>query len=184
MSSPHALTWARKLNDYDIPIQDLLAKYPSDEKLYLAAGTVVFSPTNKVLIVQRSLSDSRPGLWETPGGGCDADDVSVLYSAARELLEESGLVARRIIDVIGRPDYFTSTSGKRIMKLDFIVEAGSDVEEQVKLDPEEHQDFVWATEEEIQRGIASDRSLSFTSQEQLQVILDAFEMRRNHANSS
>lgn len=184
MSSPHALTWTTKLKDYDIPIHNLLAQYPSEQKLYLAAGAVVFSPTNKVLIVQRSFSDSRPGLWETPGGGCDQEDGSVLYSAARELSEESGLVAQRIIDVIGRPDYFTSTSGKRIMKLDFIVEAGPDVEKQVKLDPDEHQDYVWATEEEIKRGITGNRVLAFTSPEQLQVILEAFEMRRNYVNLS
>lgn len=74
------------------------------------------------------------------------------------------------------------------MKYNFIVEAeetsewSSDTavgeqDVQVKMDPEEHQDWVWAKRTEVEKGWVGKRELGITSTEQRQVILDAFAKR-------
>lgn len=52
----------------------------------------------------------------------------------------------------------------------------------VELDPTEHQNYVWATEEDIRAGQCGDVELKFTSREQLEVILTAFETRKRLLN--
>ncbi|KAL7815627.1 NUDIX hydrolase domain-like protein [Trichoderma gracile] len=56
----------------------------------------IFDEQGRVLLVQRAAHDSMPNLWETPGGAVDEGDASVLAGCAREVLEEVGLVARRM----------------------------------------------------------------------------------------
>ena len=97
--------------------------------------------------MQRSASDSMPNKWETPGGGVDDEDESILHAVARELWEEAGLKSKQISAPVGEPYLFTSRSGKRICKFNFVVQVKADAESRftVKLDPEEHQRFVWAS---------------------------------------
>lgn len=54
----------------------------------------------RVLLVQRAAHDSMALRWETPGGGCDDDDISILHSCARELFEETGLHATTLGPVV------------------------------------------------------------------------------------
>lgn len=85
-----------------------------------------------VLCIQRSPTDSGPNLWETPGGACDWPgrpgfglgvdsssgqkealvevDRSILHATVRELAEESGLVADRVVGLIGWGDYTIGSS--------------------------------------------------------------------------
>jgi hypothetical protein len=49
---------------------------------------------------------------------------------------------------------------------------------EVKLDPNEHQDFVWATEEEVQRQAIGDREIPLTNALMTNLISKAFDMRK------
>lgn len=138
-----------------------------------------------------------PNLWETPGGACDDADETILHGVARELAEETGLVARRIGPRVGGGYVFRTSRGLVVEKVNFLVEvegngdgessAGSGEGGEhgwmnVRLDPKEHQRYVWAGEEEVREGrmeaggVVGD--IEFTTVDQRQVILDAFQVRR------
>jgi 8-oxo-dGTP pyrophosphatase MutT (NUDIX family) len=144
---------------------------------YLATGAIVFdqSDPKRVLLIQRASNDSMPNLWETPGGGCDAEDQTVLHSVARELWEEAGLVAKLIGPPVGDGYVFNTRTSKAVRKLNFIVKVDAgDAGIAVRLDPLEHQNFLWATEQEIKDGNAGKTKLEFTTADQKAVILEAF----------
>lgn len=169
-------TIAPVVSELDIPIPEILAKYstPEHPAQYLAVGTIVFNQQGQVLLIQRSASDTMGSLWEIPGGGCDATDPSVLFSAARELEEETGLQATRMLGAIGKGYNFTSGSGKWILKLNIIAEVGREESKNVRIDPNEHQDYVWASEEEVQHEKSGERNIPFTSAAQKDVVLQGF----------
>ncbi|KAL8321503.1 hypothetical protein RB597_007684 [Gaeumannomyces tritici] len=156
----------------------------------LATGAVVFNASRTaVLLVQRSASDSMPGLWETPGGGVDADDATVLSAVVRELWEEVGLRAASVRfavpcrghddDVDGDHDdaltqVFLTRRGRVVAKFNFVVDIEDDDAAAVVLDSREHQAYVWATEEECVRGARGEVQLPITTREQREVILNAW----------
>lgn len=149
----------------------------------IATGALVFDTSNRVLLVQRTSHDSMPNLWEVPGGAVDPEDPSILYGCARELWEEAGLVARRMESLVtegaGREafqEFRNSTGQKLIGKFQFVVEIGEG--QVVRLDPNEHQDFVWATEEEVMLERVGDKQTPFTKKRHRDVILEAFSLRR------
>jgi 8-oxo-dGTP pyrophosphatase MutT (NUDIX family) len=160
-----------------------MAKHPSAEYQYLATGALVFDDSDssapRILLIQRSASDSMPGRWEIPGGGVDEEDESILHGVARELWEEAGLTAVSIGPLVGNPHFFESRSGKRIGKFNFMVEARSaQGAMDVKLDPEEHQRFVWASEEEARARKVGDLELEFTTADLEALVLEGFRTRR------
>lgn len=148
----------------------------------LATGALVFDAQDRILLLQRAPNDSMPNRWEIPGGACDDEDPTVLYGCARELWEEAGLELRHISRVVpdgfgGKPGaVFTNRTGRRFFcKFSFIVDVAEYSE--VKLDPNEHQDFVWATEEEVQREAIGDREIPLTNSLMANLISKAFSMR-------
>ncbi|KAL8917297.1 MAG: hypothetical protein Q9208_008018 [Pyrenodesmia sp. 3 TL-2023] len=167
-----------------IPAQTYLSQYQSEHACkFLATGAIVFS-ASRILLLQRSPGDSMPNRWETPGGACD-NDQTILHAVARELYEETMLVATSVGPMVGEGYTFKTRSGKMVRKLNFIVEierrggngdgdSGSDHNFEVRLRPEEHQDFVWATEEEVRARKVGDVEIGFTMPEQETVVLDAF----------
>lgn len=188
---------------------------------FLATSAVVFdspilSPRTdgappRVLLVQRAAHDSMPLSWETPGGGCDDDDASMLHSCARELREEAGLEAMSFGLLVrclagdanaataeGGPDdgepewgermggqFFFTRKGKLISKFYFVVEAKQT--SNVVVDPNEHAAYLWATEEEVKDERMHDeegkegKGLKFTTAEQRLVLLEAFKLRDKRA---
>ncbi|KAJ9654579.1 hypothetical protein H2198_006394 [Neophaeococcomyces mojaviensis] len=161
---------------------------------WIAVGALTFDAHDRILLIQRSATDTMPNLWEIPGGGCDEEDASILYSVARELHEEAGLMAKVIGPQVNEGYTFPTRSGKIVCKYNFLVEVeepeagesndglnedgGGKRELKVKLDPKEHQNYVWATEEDVKNFRAGDVELKFTSSGQYQVIVDAFVARR------
>ncbi|KAL7789163.1 NUDIX domain-containing protein [Trichoderma ceciliae] len=152
----------------------------------VATAAFVFDAQNRVLLVQRAAHDSMPNLWEVPGGAVDAGDISILHGCVRELMEEAGLVARRIKRLVtegvgqGREGWsvFTNSTGTlAICAFGFEVE----VEEggEVVLDPNEHQDWVWAGEEEIGRGVTDGgKKIPLSGVRMRNKLTEAFRLRR------
>lgn len=160
--------------------QSYLKSQPEAKYGYLATGALVFDATNtaapRLLLIQRAAGDSMPNQWEVPGGGCDDEDESILHAVARELWEEAGLTAAQISAPVGEPHFFSSRSGKKICKFNFVVQPARDAEGrlQVKLNPEEHQRFVWASEAEVRSKQAKGLALNFTTKELEETVLKAF----------
>lgn len=148
----------------------------------------VAEPRAKVLLLQRSSSDSMPTKWEIPGGGCDDDDPSILYSVARELWEEAGLKATRIGPVVGDMDVFRVRRGL-VGKFCFLVnvepaETGEASYPLVTIDPNEHMAHLWATEDEVRDGyVTVDQDthiqIVFTTHALRDIVLNAFRIKRN-----
>lgn len=200
---PADFTLEPALSVYDVLIHDHLAKLnenPTVKLEGLATGAVIFSnhhpagEPDRVLLVQRAPHDSMPNRWEIPGGAVDENET-VVGGLAREVWEESGLEVRRFVACVGGGGagggegsldagaVFRTTRGRFIFKLTFVVEVGDSAA--VRLDPNEHQDYVWATEEEC-RAKRVERSaegrepteLVFTTAAQEESIMRAFEIRR------
>lgn len=167
----------------------------------IASGVVVFdtpsssspssaSPPPRILLIQRAADDSMPNLWELPGGAVDDTDASILDGCARELKEETGLTATRIVRLVTEGadgealTSFTNSRGTRIFcKFVFEVEVAAD--EEVVLDPDEHQGWVWATEDEVVRGKVGDGDgaegvrIPLTTPHVRRLILEAFRLRKH-----
>ncbi|KAJ4854353.1 NUDIX domain-containing protein [Trichoderma breve] len=148
----------------------------------VATSAYIFDAQGRVLLVQRAAHDSMPNLWETPGGAVDSGDDSILAGCAREVREEVGLVARRMKRLVtegegrGKWSVFTNRSGTRVF-CGFAFEVEVD-EGEVVLDPEEHQAFVWAGEEEIRRGVVGGRRIALSCLMVRNRLMEAFRLRR------
>jgi 8-oxo-dGTP pyrophosphatase MutT (NUDIX family) len=194
--------------------------YPPASQLHLSQSRfhTQTQPTPHTLLIRRAAHDSAPNKWEVPGGAIDAEDESILAGCARELFEEAGLVATRLGPLLGEegePEVFLTRSGRIVLRVPFLAEvdcaavgegrAGGQepsdaVEdwglmrliEKVKLDPNEHSAFVWATEEDVRlermpheprlrafgEGVEVPSKLEFTSREVKECILTGFEAWR------
>jgi 8-oxo-dGTP pyrophosphatase MutT (NUDIX family) len=159
--------------------------HPGKNYHYIASALVFdneISMGPRVLLIQRSARDTMPNLWEVPGGSVDHDDKSILHAVARELWEEAGLAATKIGRLVGAPQIFAVRpgSGKEFCKFTFLVEVEQTSDEglKLKLDPMEHQKFVWATEGGVRAGKVGNVELEFTSWEVEQTVLEAFRVRK------
>lgn len=110
-----------------------------------------------------------PSFWHTPGGVCDVDDSSILIGVACVLWEEAGLHVSSIADLANKPWYFRASSGKKVLKLNFIAEAkrapaSTSGENQLHVIlSHEHADSIWASLEEVKSEKCSYMKLLFTS---------------------
>ncbi|KAK7970061.1 hypothetical protein PG988_009134 [Apiospora saccharicola] len=146
------------------------------------------APVPRVLLVQRAPTDTASGIWEVPGGTCDETDPSLIVAVARELREETGLVARAALGLAG-----IDWAG-RLNKVTFLMgveepqqtEGGHPSLSQslpswnglVKLDPAEHSAFVWATEEEVRQNLVhGDQRLVWRhNSREKETVLEGFRM--------
>jgi 8-oxo-dGTP pyrophosphatase MutT (NUDIX family) len=172
-----SFTASADLSPFNILVKDYLTLHPSRHRIVGAA--LVFAPSNpsQILIIKRSAADYVPNRWEVPGGSCDADE-SILAGVVRELWEESGLIATNIARQV--KESYEWVEGERVWcKFSFDVE----VERMdVVLDEEEHQAFLWVTEEECRRGeVIRDgkrTELEWANESQVAIILEGFRLRR------
>jgi 8-oxo-dGTP pyrophosphatase MutT (NUDIX family) len=123
----------------------LWEKYVSDGKDEDAAIAVCIDDTGRFLIVRRSNIDERSGQWTIPGGHVDPDDKSLEGAASRELEEEAGLVALlEDLQYLGesRPGkhYFLAKNWSGDVNVSIPNPSTGQIE---------HDDFKWATIEEI-----------------------------------
>jgi 8-oxo-dGTP pyrophosphatase MutT (NUDIX family) len=170
-----SFTFPPNLSSFAVLVTHYLSIYPS--KHHIISSALVFSPSNQLLILQRSATDYMPNLWEIPGGSCDHDET-ILAGTVRELWEESGLVATDVLRQI-EGEHEWVDGGKVWCKFSFEV-AVEGLE--VKLDEEEHQKFLWVSEEECRGGIVmrgGERiEIEFASEEQVKTILEGFRLRK------
>lgn len=156
----------------------------------LATGAIIFSnhmhnhQQQRVLLVQRAPHDSMPNKWEIAGGAVDGGET-ILGGLVREVREEVGLRVIRVRGLVRMADddglqggdVFRTTRGRHVAKYTFVVDV--DDASKVKLDPNEHQNYVWATEHEcrgkqVARGADAQLQLQFTTPAQEEAILKAF----------
>lgn len=202
---PMGFKYPQSLARFNVPYEDLLATLNSTLATPLdglATGAIVFKtypddPQPRILLVQRAASDSMPNRWEIPGGAVDPGET-ILAGAAREVLEESGLVVNEIVELVEQLEHddwetveggylFKTRRQARIVKFTFVVEV-KDVNA-LKLDPNEHQDFVWAAEEECRAKSVSRTEenelgkgsvdLKFTTDAQEEAVFKAFSELKN-----
>ncbi|EPE04621.1 nudix domain-containing protein [Ophiostoma piceae UAMH 11346] len=195
--SVFAFTFDPSLQPFNVSPQTWLT---TNDKHFagLAVAAVVFDDKDRVLLVQRAAHDSMPNKWEVPGGAADQDGDTLLGGAARELWEEAGLIATRFTRIVPQPavapdegavtspapaypdhpgSVFSNRSGSKIM-VRFAFQAEVESCAPVVLDPEEHQDYVWATEAEVRAGVTTDgRLIPATVPATRAFILEAFRLR-------
>ena len=185
-----AFTIPSHLTTFNTPLAAFSASRP--EFTDFVVGGLIFSasnedtgPSTRVLLLQRSLSDSYGGYWEAPAGGVDATiDGTILEATAREVREETGLHVSRFVDLVAVDEWTREKPDMvhKAAKFTFLVEvqeAGSGGwEEGVKLEETEHQAFAWATEEEVREGVAEKGPYRFVGAGGRN-LLKAFEMFNN-----
>ncbi|KAJ5900471.1 uncharacterized protein N7473_004541 [Penicillium subrubescens] len=178
MTPPY--TVAPHLEYFNIPFTDFIAARPEFDAF--AVGGYIFAqattPTSheagsppRTLLLQRAMTDSMPGCWESAGGAAEPhEDRTLLDGVVREVFEETGLHVSRFVELVAVDVWMHTrrTNGDRIriIKYSFIVEVhesrrqsadgtfqsvGID-EIPVKLEATEHQAFDWALEEDVQHS--------------------------------
>ncbi|KAL5359879.1 NUDIX hydrolase domain-like protein [Aspergillus floccosus] len=156
------------LSEFTLPLPAFSQTRPHLTDFVVGGLIFSHSPSDdkpRVLLLQRAASDAFPGCWEGPGGLVESTDASIVAGVAREVLEESGLHVCRVVDLVAVDEWVQLKPDRvhRVAKFTFLVEveeAQSDVkaglarwEEGILLAPEEHQAFVWATEQEVREGV-------------------------------
>ncbi|KAI9809743.1 MAG: hypothetical protein M1825_000176 [Sarcosagium campestre] len=173
------------VEEFAVPKKSYLAARPGASFGYIATSALVMdtrlASDPRVLLLQRAASDEDPNKWEPPGGACDDDDESILHAAARELWEEAGLEAAQISGPISDPYFFALDHGEKVCQFNFAVHPRTTdgaISSAVRLNPEEHQRFVWATESEVKVRKADGMDLNFTRREVERTVLLAFDYFR------
>ena len=128
------------LEHRNIPLCDLRAQ---SEKKRLVVGVAIASRTSgKLLLLQRAADEEfLPNVYELPGGHAEDDtDATIFDTVVREAAEETGLMVTAVLREFEPFEY------GRSVQLNFVVEveAAEDEVPVPKLNPSEHQAFVWA----------------------------------------
>lgn len=165
------------LDEYKVPERKFLQEHP--EFTAVCTGIVVFNEKGELLLVKRATSEKAfPDFWEVPGGKVDEPDESLLHAAVRELREEAGLQATRVVRKVTQMTFdIPRPKGRsdRWMKLVFEMEVK---QLDITLDPLEHDDYLFATEDQIINERVGDVVLKYISPDNKQVKLEAFRQRR------
>jgi len=123
-------------------------KFLNENKKKDIASVVCINDKQQILILRRSKTDKhRPLHWDLPGGHVDPSDNSLEDGAVRELQEEAGIEAS-----IGDLIFIESRNLKKSTRHTFVTTKWTG---KVKLKPNpktdiiEHDEYKWATIEEI-----------------------------------
>jgi len=107
----------------------------------------------------------------------DDADSTILHAAARELKEETGLTATRVVQKLSPYTFADGRPDRPITWLKLIFEM--EVEDMnVTLHPVEHQQYVFASEEEVKNDLVGDVELAYISPPNKDVKLEAFKLRK------
>ncbi|KAH9876878.1 hypothetical protein IAQ61_002239 [Plenodomus lingam] len=166
------LQFGPDLQEYAISDREFLRQHPEYD--ILCTGVVVFNRDRKLLLVQRAKDEKAfPNAW------VDDTDETILHAAARELKEETGLVATRVLRKVTQFTFDDRRPGRANKTwLKFIFEMEVEDASHVSLDPVEHQDFLFATEEEVAAEQSGEVKLAYVSEPNKMVKLEAFRLRK------
>ncbi|EUC44314.1 hypothetical protein COCMIDRAFT_6384 [Bipolaris oryzae ATCC 44560] len=177
MTTPKPLEYSADLQEFAISAPEYLSQHTQHD--VLVTGAVVFDKDGKILLVQRAADEKAfPDFWEIPGGKVEDDDETILHAAARELKEETGLRAIRVLRKVAQFTFGDEKPGRpttRWLKLIFEMEV--DHADAVVLDPVEHQRFVFASEEEVVNDRAGEMVFKYINATNKAVKLEAFKGR-------
>ncbi|KAL8951788.1 MAG: hypothetical protein Q9222_002258 [Ikaeria aurantiellina] len=168
--------------------------------------TCGFSPTvpRRLLLLRRASTDPAfPDSWELPGGLADEDDPTILHSLAREVSEKTNLQMCRVIREVGADTRWTTEDDNdgnleeyRWVERSFqieVVEIPGSASEQVfdpesiaeflgsipiHVDPTEHQEHVWAREDDIRKFLNTGEGRQIVPKEQAVKMMQAFALSR------
>lgn len=176
-------------NDFEIPVKTYISQRP---EIFGIVSAAIIIHNNQVLLVQRAAADDYPNVWEVPGGAAHEDET-IIQCAVREMREEVGLDASEITSMIGEFDWVEKNPDSHENARDkernwkvfmFLVTVDdADLHSKIKLDPEEHQVYMWATEAEIREGLCGNIKLEWISINQRHAILAAFDMVNSNSHS-
>ncbi|KAF1946840.1 hypothetical protein EJ02DRAFT_197846 [Clathrospora elynae] len=177
-----SLTYPSSLQEYAVSEKEYVRQHPEYD--LLVTGAVVFNREGKLLIVQRAADERAfPDLWEIPGGKVDDTDETILQAAARELKEEAGLIATRVVRKVTQITFGERPGRSPTTWLKLVFEMDVESTDSVVLDPVEHQKFLFASEEEIVNDVVGDVELVYISAPNKEVKLEAFKLRREGMSS-
>ena len=109
----------------------------------------------------------------------DDTDETILHAAARELKEEAGLEATRVVRKVTQFTFRDERPNRpAITWLKLIFEMEVRDSSNVVLDPVEHQKFLFASEDEIVNDLVGDVKLVYVSPPNKAVKLEAFRQQR------
>jgi len=112
-------------------------------------GAVIMKDS-KVLLLQRPKDDFMGGIFELPSGKVEeGEDLSAALH--REVEEETGLNIKEINKYLDNFDY-ESKSGKKTRQFSFVVT----MEEPFEIKLEEHDSYVWTSEDKLQEYPVTD----------------------------
>ncbi|KAK3303796.1 NUDIX hydrolase domain-like protein [Chaetomium strumarium] len=163
-------TYPPSLAPYNISPAAYLAANPGLKGLVVSA---IIIHNSRVLLIQRAAHDGFPLKWECPGGGVDTTDATILHAVCREVHEETGLVVTRLGEKVNVLDFDGWENGAKWTKITFLVVLDDGDEAVVRLNAQEHQDAVWATDAEVASGMCEGREIVFAYGDQKQLVLDA-----------
>jgi 8-oxo-dGTP pyrophosphatase MutT (NUDIX family) len=118
----------------------------------LIVHTAIIDGSGRVLIVKRSKNnDVLPGYWDIPGGTLE-DGEDPAAGAARETKEETGLDISNPL-LFFQQSKIDKAKDKQFVTLVFSAKyAGGEI----RLNPEEHDEYAWINTKEINRYDAVD----------------------------
>lgn len=174
----HPYTIHPSIESFEVTANSYLSHKPEFAGI---VGAAIVIHNDRVLLLQRAPGDECPNLWEVPGGGSDGDEM-IVQCAVRELKEETSLEASDVLAMIGEFEWretgsLSETIGEtRIWKIFmFLVKVENLYGNlQVQLDQNEHQTYLWATEDDIRGDSCGGTPLKWISPNQKQAILAAF----------
>lgn len=100
----------------------------------------------RLLLLQNAVGDTEPGKWGVPAGKLKRGE-SPMNGAIRELFEETGIMIADFTKIVSLGAFFGRKPGIDYVFHQFVLKI--DVDE-VRLS-EEHQNYCWATPEEVGR---------------------------------
>jgi 8-oxo-dGTP diphosphatase len=116
--------------------------------LQVGVKAVLRNSEGKILVLMRSAKyETAEGSWDIPGGRIDPGS-SLIDNLAREIAEETGLVATSEPQLVAAQDiFFTNAAGeeRHIVRLTYIGSA----EGEPRLDGTEHTSYRWVSFDEL-----------------------------------
>lgn len=132
-----------------------------------------FDGVKKVFRPKRALTKKfLPGLWELPGGHIDFGE-DIVEGLKREVLEETGMHIS-VGDPFAVFTYTNEIKGSHSIEVAYFAKF-LDPLDQIKIDPEDHSEYQWTAESELDDGPISPLELAN--------IKKGFELLNGHAHN-